>query len=157
LKIETTRFGEIEIEEEKIITMPLGLLGFPENKRFVVFQHKENSPFFWYQSLDDPGLAFVITNPILFKPDYQVNSEAVLRDMKWFDEPALDLFVIVTIPQGRPQDMTANLVGPILVNLDTQEAVQMIIADTSYTHKYPLLEPRAESEELRAESQEQRA
>lgn len=150
MKIATTRFGEIEIEEKKIITMPLGLLGFPENKRFVLFQHKENSPFFWYQSLDDPSLAFVITNPILFKPDYQVNSEAILHDMKWSHESDLDLFVIVTIPQGRPQDMTANLIGPILVNLNTREAVQMIIADTAYTHKYPLLEPRVERQEQRA-------
>ena len=139
MKIETAQFGEVEIEEEKIITMPLGLVGFPENKRFVIFQHKENSPFFWYQSLDDPELAFVIINPLLFKPDYQVNSEAVLGEMEWPADSKFDLFVIVTIPKGRPQGMTANLIGPILVNLNTKEAVQMIIANTSYTHKYPLL------------------
>jgi flagellar assembly factor FliW len=139
LKIVTAQFGSVEIEEEKIITMPLGLLGFPENRRFVIFQHKANSPFFWYQSLDDPGLAFVITNPLLFKPDYQVNPEAVLEEMEWSADSKFDLFVIVTIPKGRPQDMTANLIGPILVNLNTQEAVQMIISNTPYTHKYPLL------------------
>ncbi len=150
MKITTTKFGEIEIEEEKIITMPLGLLGFPENKRFVIFQHKENSPFFWYQSLDDPSLAVVITNPLLFKPDYQVSPESVLREMKWSDESNLDVFVIVTIPRGRPQDMTANLIGPILVNLNTKEAVQMIITDDTYTHKYPLLEPKADIQVQRA-------
>lgn len=139
MKITTAQFGEVEIEEEKIITMPLGLLGFPENRRFVIFQHKENSPFFWYQSLDDPKLAFVITNPLLFKPDYHVNPEAVFGEMEWPADVNFDLFVIVTIPKGRPQEMTANLIGPILVNLNTREAVQMVIADTAYSHKYPLL------------------
>jgi flagellar assembly factor FliW len=59
--------------------------------------------------------------------------------MKWSKEAIFDLFVIITIPKGKPQDMTANLIGPILVNLNTREAVQMVIANTSYTHKYPLL------------------
>ena len=139
MKITTAQFGEVEIEEEKIITMPLGLLGFPENRRFVIFQHKENSPFFWYQSLDDPKLAFVITNPLLFKSDYHVNPEAVFGEMEWPADANFDLFVIVTIPKGRPQEMTANLIGPILVNLNTREAVQMVIADTAYSHRYPLL------------------
>ena len=139
MKIATAQFGDVEIEEEKIITMPMGLLGFPENKRFVIFQHKENSPFFWYQSLDTPGLAFVIINPLLFKPDYRVNPDAVFGEMKWSKEANFDLFVIVTIPKGRPQEMTANLIGPILVNLNTREAVQMVMANSSYTHKHPLL------------------
>lgn len=139
MKIATAQFGDVEIEEDKIITMPMGLLGFPENKRFVIFHHKENSPFFWYQSLDNPGLAFVVINPLVFKPDYKVNPEVVLEEMKWSKEANFDLFVIITIPQGRPRDMTANLIGPILVNLNTKEAVQMVIANTSYTHKYPLL------------------
>ena len=142
LKIKTTRFGTITTEEEKTITMPFGMLGFPDVKRFVILQHKENSPFFWYQSVDDPMLAFVIMSPFLFKPDYSVNLENVLKEMSWNEEEKqnnLELYVVVNIPKGAPDKMTANLIGPILINNKIHQAVQMVISDSPYTHKFPLV------------------
>jgi len=142
LKIKTTRFGTITIEEEKIITMPFGMLGFPDVKRYVILQHKENSPFFWYQSVDDPALAFVIMSPFLFKPDYDVDVENVLKEMSWNEEEKqdnLELYVVVNIPKGAPEKMTANFIGPILINNKIHQAVQMVISDSPYTHKFPLL------------------
>jgi len=142
LKIKTTRFGIITIEEEKIITMLFGMLGFPDVKRFVILQHKENSPFFWYQSIDDPMLAFVIMSPFLFKPDYNVDVENVLKEMSWNEEEkqnTLELYVVVNIPKGAPDKMTANLIGPILINNKIHQAVQMVISDSPYTHKFPLV------------------
>ena len=142
MKIKTTRFGTITIEEEKIIAMPFGMLGFPDVKRFVILQHKENSPFFWYQSVDDPMLAFVIMSPFLFKPDYKVDSENVLKEMSWNEEEKqnnLELYVVVNIPKRAPDKMTANLIGPILINNKIHQAVQMVISDSHYTHKFPLV------------------
>ena len=142
MKIKTTRFGTITIEEEKIITMPFGMLGFPDVKRYVILQHKENSPFFWYQSVDDPALAFVIMSPFLFKPDYDVDVENVLKEMSWNEEEKqdnLELYVVVNIPKGAPEKMTANFIGPILINNKIRQAVQMVISDSPYTHKFPLL------------------
>ena len=142
MKIKTTRFGIITIEEEKIITMLFGMLGFPDVKRFVILQHKENSPFFWYQSVDDPMLAFVIMSPFLFKPDYNVDVENVLKEMPWNEEEKrnnLELYVVVNIPKGAPDKMTANLIGPILINNKIHQAVQMVISDSPYTHKFPLV------------------
>ena len=142
LKIKTTRFGTITTEEEKTITMPFGMLGFPDVKRFVILQHKENSPFFWYQSVDDPMLAFVIMSPFLFKPDYNVDVENVLKEMSWNEEEkqnTLELYVVVNIPKGAPDKMTANLIGPILINNKIHQAVQMVISDSPYTHKFPLV------------------
>lgn len=142
MKIKTTRFGTITIEEEKIITMPFGMLGFPDVKRFVILQHKENSPFFWYQSVDDPMLAFVIMSPFLFKPDYKVDLENVLKEISWNEEEKqnnLELYVVVNIPKGAPDKMTANLIGPILINNKIYQAVQIVISDSHYTHKFPLV------------------
>jgi flagellar assembly factor FliW len=142
LKIKTTRFGTINIEEEKIITMPFGMLGFLDKKRFVMLQHKENSPFFWYQAVDDPTLAFVITSPFLFKPDYKVDVDDVLKEMSWngdMEENNLELYVVVNIPKGSPEKMTANLIGPILINNKVRRAVQMVISNSPYTHKFPLI------------------
>lgn len=141
MKIETTRFGNVEVSEDRIITMPRGLPGFEERKTFCLFQHKEDSPFFWYQSIDDPALAFVITSPFLFKPDYKVDAGPAIDAMGWEGDPSkllLDCYVLVTIPRGMPEKMTANLVGPIIVNTETREAVQVLLLDDSYSHKYPL-------------------
>ena len=142
MKIKTTRFGTITIEEEKIITMPFGMLGFPDVKRFVILQHKKDSPFFWYQSVNDPMLAFVIMSPFLFKPDYNVDVENVLKEMSWNEEEKqnnLELYVVVNIPKGAPDKMTANFIGPILINNKIHQAVQMVISDSPYTHKFPLV------------------
>ena len=142
MKIETTRFGNVHIEEEKVIDMPLGMLGFPDQRQFVVIQHKENSPFFWYQSVHDPSLAFVITNPFLFKPDYDVDIDDVLDEMSWSEEKEnnnLELYVVVNVPKGSPHKMTANFIGPILINSMTRQAVQMVIPDSLYSHKFPLI------------------
>lgn len=142
MKIKTTRFGTITIEEEKIISMPFGMLGFPDVKRFVILQHKKDSPFFWYQSVNDPMLAFVIMSPFLFKPDYNVDVENVLMEMSWNEKEKqnnLELYVVVNIPKGAPDKMTANLIGPILINNKIHQAVQMVISDSPYTHKFPLV------------------
>lgn len=143
MKIETTRFGTITAEEEKVITMPFGMLGFPDAKRFIMLQHKENSPFFWYQSVDDPTLAFVIMNPFLFEPDYNIDLDDWVTEMAWNEEGRqdnLELYVVVNIPKGAPDKMTANLIGPILINNTIHQAVQMIISESSYSHKFPLLQ-----------------
>lgn len=142
MKIDTTRFGPITTGEEKIITMPFGMLGFPEEKRYVILQHREDSPFFWYQSVDDPALAFVITSPFLFEPDYSVPIDDTLEEMSWIEEKdkgTLELYVVVNIPSSSPDNMTANLIGPILINNRTRQAVQMVITDSPYSHKFPLV------------------
>ncbi|MBW2616278.1 MAG: flagellar assembly protein FliW [Deltaproteobacteria bacterium] len=142
MKIETTRFGTVTLGEEKILNMPFGMLGFPDKQRFVMLQHKENSPFFWYQSVNDPALAFVIISPFLFMPDYEVDIEDILTEMSWNKKSknnGLELYVVVNIPKGSPEKMTANLIGPILVNNKTRQAVQMVISKSPYIHNFPLI------------------
>ncbi|MBN1843465.1 MAG: flagellar assembly protein FliW [Deltaproteobacteria bacterium] len=146
MKVETTRFGTVELPEEKLISMSHGMLGFADKKRFCLIQHKEESPFFWYQSLDDPALAFVITNRWLFKPDYEVDLDAAVQAMGWDqqgEKVALECYIIVTIPRGAPEKMTANLIGPMVLNPKTCEAVQIVLYNDSYSHKYPLVKKKA--------------
>ena len=122
--------------------MPFGMLGFPDEKRYAIVQHKENSPFFWYQSVDDPALAFVITSPFFFVPDYSVPLDDAINQLSWDDEKIeekVELYVVVNIPNGAPNKMTANLIGPIVVNTDTFQAFQMVVTDSPYSHRFPLL------------------
>jgi flagellar assembly factor FliW len=146
VKIETTRFGTVEVPEDRVITMSQGLLGFPEKKRFCIIQHKKDSPFFWFQSVEEPALAFVITNPWLFKPDYKVDLALVNQNTGWENDDedvSSECYVLVTIPKGSPEKMTANLIGPVIINNKTREAVQIVLSDESYSHKYPLVNKEA--------------
>lgn len=97
--INTSRFGDVEIEEEKIIKMPEGILGFSDQKRFFMMNRKD-TPFKWLQSLDDPNLAFVILNPLVFEPNYHINipkSEVAFLDI--LDEKDALIMVIISIPK----------------------------------------------------------
>ena len=141
MKVDTTRFGAIDIREEEIITMPFGMPGFSDQKQFVLLDHKKDSPFQWYQSIQDPTLAFVVTDPFLFKPDYVVNMHHIMEELGWDPNVAgnqLKLYAIVNIPPGSPEKTTANLIGPVLINLVPSAAVQVIIPDSRYSHKFPL-------------------
>jgi flagellar assembly factor FliW len=142
LKIKTTRFGTISIKKEKTIDMPFGMLGFPDKNKFIILQHRENSPFFWYQSVDDPTLAFVITSPFLFKPDYEIDLENAFKEMSWNGDgktDGLEIYIVVNIPKGLPQKMTGNFIGPILINNKVRQAVQIVISNSPYVHNFPLL------------------
>lgn len=141
MKVKTTRFGTIALGEEKILKMPFGMLGFSDKKRFVILQHNTKSPFFWYQSIDDPELAFVITSPFLFEPDYTVDA-ALLEEMSWNGDGKdedLECYVVVNIPKGSPEKTTANLIGPIFINHRTRQAIQMVVSDSPYSHQFPLI------------------
>src|SRR5687768_5931065 len=72
MEIETTRFGTLSVEDERIITFPNGLLGFPDHTRFALIQTGEENYFFWLQAVDEPNLAFVVTDPGIFFKDYDV-------------------------------------------------------------------------------------
>lgn len=138
--IDTTRFGQIEIDQERIIHFPQGLLGFPDHKDYVVFEHKPDSPFCWLQSLDSPELAFVLTNPFHFNEQY-------LEDISSEDKKSLPkenganlvVFALVTIPPGKVQKMTVNLLGPLFIDAETRTGRQVILASTGYSHHHPLI------------------
>ncbi|MDD5434011.1 MAG: flagellar assembly protein FliW [Nitrospira sp.] len=142
MKLYTKRFGEIEIEEAKIIHFPHGILGFPDVKRYIVLNHlnKPDIPFKWLQAIDNPDLAFVITDPVLFYPEYApVINQQDLRELGISNLSERGIIAIVTIPQGAPEKMTANLQGPVVVNLTTREAKQVVLTGEEYQVRSPLL------------------
>jgi len=142
VKIYTSRFSEIDIDKDKVINFTRGIFGFPEAKRYIVLDHMNNPeiPFKWLQAIDRPDLAFVITDPLLFYPDYNpAIEEKDLRELRIADPSDYGTIVIVTIPHGEPEKMTANLQGPILLNLKTRDARQIVLLDEEYSSHYPLL------------------
>ncbi|NVM21126.1 MAG: flagellar assembly protein FliW [Desulfobacterales bacterium] len=141
MKIETAQFGAIDVSEDKIIIMPAGMPGFPGRGRFVILEREETRPFYWYQCVDDADLAFVIMNPYLFRPDYSVDLKPAVKEMSWEadGENSLKIYVIVNASNGTPEKITANLIGPLVINTRKHEAVQMVVYDSQYSHKHPIL------------------
>ena len=140
LTINTTRFGELEIEENRVIYFPEGLLGFLEYKKYVILEHRSDSPFCWLQSVDLPNLAFVMINPFMVKNDYL---EKLSPDEKQFfsnkngDETIV--FAIVTIPPGKVEEMTVNLLGPLVIDVKSRTGRQVILNNSGYNHRHPLI------------------
>jgi len=140
LKIQTTRFGEVEVEDQSIILVQGGIIGFARYERYMIIEHKSESPFFWLQAVDSPDLAFVIVDPCLFMPDYNLTlSEPILADLKAQESQEVAVHVLVTIPHGRPQEMTANLLGPLVINTQAKLARQIIVDDERYSHRHPII------------------
>ena len=140
IKVKTTRFGDIEIEERDVITLPSGIIGFPELKQYVLLDHDQDSPFKWLQSLEDAAIAFVLINPLLFKPDYLVEvNEAEVGDLDIQAEEDAVVSVIITMPSD-PQKMTANLKAPVIFNLKNRKGRQLILNNSEYTTRHNIME-----------------
>lgn len=140
--IETSRFGRLQMTEEAVIKVEGGLIGLPGHQDFVLIKHQGEAPFYWLQATTSPTLAVVVIDPLLFKPNYNPPlPAALLSDLGASSPKEINLFVIVTIPQGRPNQMTANLLGPLAINIDRRRAKQLILDDRLYSHREPILSP----------------
>lgn len=156
IKVKTTRFGEIEVKEADVIALPSGLIGFPELTRYVLLDHDKDSPFKWLQSLEDGAIAFVLINPLLFKPDYTVEvTEAEVSDLDLQNEEDAVISVIITMPSN-PQNMTANLKAPLVFNLKNRRGKQLILNNAAYTTRHNIMEEvRMRSSALEGEAAQQ--
>jgi len=139
MKVYTTGFGEIEIKDETIISFPAGILGFPNYTKYALIDVDENSPLKWLQSVEEPSLNFVVTDPNLFRPDYSIDAwKKDLEDIQGTKAEDIIVLVLVTVPTD-PSKMTANLKGPILINTSNNLAKQLIVDNPDYDIKYRLL------------------
>lgn len=136
--IQTTRFGEVEVDDERILHFPKGLLGFSRYSRYVLLEAGENSYFWWLQSIEQPDLAFVVTDPSLFVPTYRVPiREEQMHEMQLQSLEEAQVFIIVN---KREQMLTGNLQGPLIVHVGRREGRQFVLSDRRYTTRVPLLE-----------------
>ena len=140
MKIDTRQFGQVEIDEEKIINVPAGIPGFLDKKRYVILQKEETIPFFLFQCVDDPNLSFVVLDPIMILPEYSIEKKDIQRSVSWdFEKDEISCFVIVTIPSGNPEKMTANFLAPLVINNKRREGLQLILENSAYSHQQQIL------------------
>ena len=141
MKLETSRFGTLDLQEERVIRVPSGLYGFPDSKRYTLLEHKKGSPFVWFQSVDNGSLAFVLIDPLLVKPDYEVRiSPEDMKELQLADAPdGIQTLAIVNIASGEKVQLTVNLLSPIVINVKQKFGKQIILPDSRYSlrHRIP--------------------
>lgn len=143
MEIETTRFGTLDVEDERVMTFTSGLLGFPNHTRFALIQTGSENYFFWLQSIDEPNLAFVVTDPAIFFKDYEVPVREESQSELRLSDPALVQVFVICNKVG--DWLTGNLLGPIVVNAENRLAQQVVLTDKKWTTRQPLMRLAAEA------------
>ncbi len=151
LEIDSKDFGRIEVSTEQKVIFPRGLYGFEQYKEYYIIEYDEI--FKCLQSKDDKDTAFIIINPYHFKKDYILDiEEEDYKEIGFGDNEEeiksnLDLYVIVTIPSVEAKNMTANLLGPLVINTKTQIGKQSLSRHPDYGVKHNIMDELSKSGE----------
>ena len=144
--IHTINFGDLDIPEDKIITFKEGLPGFPQIHRFAVIEQEELKPFQYLQALEDPPIALFIINPFMVDPTYKFRlTDMDMEDLNSKNSAELAVFTVATIPED-PSQATLNLMAPIVINEKDRCGKQVILLESKYSVKHPLLDSKNENE-----------
>lgn len=136
--IRTKVYGEIEIDAQQVMEFPVGLFGFEHRHRYALMDSR-TPPFYWLQSLDDEGLAFVLINPYVAVNEYLLDIDpADLAAIGAPDPEDLLVFAVVTIPAERHL-ISCNLQGPLVINRRTRVGRQVISLDQRWSTRHYLL------------------
>lgn len=139
--VKTKYFGEINLSEDKIVTMERGMLGFEEYKKYTILfdSEKEGRPnVSWFQSVEEPGLAFSVINPMAVMEDYNpIVEDELLKGLGDITEENIVVLLPLTVPQDVTQ-MSANLKAPIIINADTRKGAQVVVENEEYEIKYKI-------------------
>lgn len=138
MKLQTLRFGELDLQETEIIHFEQGLPGFEDSRRFTLVEVEDHAPFAHLQSADNGELAFVVVDPFEFFPDYEFDlPESALEGLKITAPEQIMIRVIVSI-RDNLESATANLVAPVAFNMEKRLGRQVVLAKTGYMTKHAL-------------------
>ena len=144
-KVNTLRFGEIEVDEGKIVHFADGIPAFEEEHEFLIIPYDEESPYVFLQSMVTPELAFLMTMPFVFFPEYEFElDDANQEKLGLTRQEDMLVYMLLTIPDGQVESMTANLMAPIVMNQVTMQARQIVLDKSRYTTKHRLFPVKKE-------------
>lgn len=141
MTINTRVFGEVTIDDNKIIHFESGIIGFPELTDFALVYDLEkgnDAGIRWMQSIQEPNFAMPVMDPLLVKEDYNpVVDDEVLRPIGEFEIEDILVLVTVTVPKDLTK-MSVNIKAPLIINVNERKAVQLILDNDEYAVKYPI-------------------
>lgn len=142
--VKTRFFGEVDIEDDKILTFDNGIMGFEDMKRWTLIYDIEKGsegPISWFQSLDMAELALPVINPYTVTAVYEpVVEDELLKPLGEFKDEELVTFLTITIPSEDPSKTTANFRAPILINPVNRKGIQVIVNNEDYPIKFSIYE-----------------
>jgi len=135
--------GDLSVPPERVLWFPRGLIGFETQKEFTLVQLREDSPFMILQSMTDPALGLLVTDPFSFMSEYEVViGDPERKLLKLEDHRQVAILVTVSIPKGQPERTTLNLSGPVVLNSQAQIGMQIPQVDSRYpSHFIPGMTP----------------
>lgn len=136
--VESPRFGRLAVEPAKVITLQHGMIGFPQQRHFILLDHAPGSPLHWLQSVDEGGLAFPVASPLHFVSDYRPALPSDLAELVGdFGDEDLWLGVVVSFPPGQGT-ATLNLKAPVVLNTRSRLGAQLVLDDPSLPLRFVL-------------------
>jgi len=139
LKVKTTRFGTMEIDENKLITFPGGIPGIENLRRFFILPVEGTQDIQWLQAVEEPEVALLVIDPFKFFKGYSVDiPEIALKELEIKEPSEALVLTTITVPRDNPGGTTANLVAPIVINTRLKRAKQVILNGSPYTTKHRL-------------------
>ena len=139
MKLNTARFGEIEIEENRIFNFVMPIIGFDMLHKFIILDPKKDTLFKWLQSIEDPALAFPIISVSALNLDYTIDlPDNIVETLDIKNVESVLVMNITSIPQDNPKGTTINLLAPLIFNLDNQNAAQVVLSGSGYDISYPM-------------------
>jgi flagellar assembly factor FliW len=144
MRVKTKAYGDIDIDERQRVSFPAGLLGFEKFHDYVLLDAPQK-PFFYLQSLEVSELAFILIDPFLFRPDYSVDvSDEALGEIGVATPEGALVFAIVTVPPDGGS-VTANLMGPLIINRANRRGMQAVLPDSRWRVKHDIMAELASS------------
>ena len=138
MKIETSRFGEIEIESNKVITFKDGLPGFDDYSQYILIKADEIGIMYWLQAVDEPEIALCLANSFAVLRDYHPEVTAAdIADLETTDPADIIVLTVLVVPED-VEKMTGNLMAPVLINHAKKIGKQLILADDRYSARYSI-------------------
>lgn len=136
--LNTKHFGQLEVQDDRILTFEEGIPGFPDYKKYMLIfdEEDEDSPFCWLQSVNEGNVAFALLNPLKVYDNYAPKVEEEM--IKTLGEPNINdlvLYCIVVIPEDYKK-MTVNLKAPIIINTKTKKGMQIVAENEEYKVKH---------------------
>ena len=135
ISFDTSRFGRLEVNKDKIIHFPEGLIGFTDVKRYILLDYKDTL-LKWLQAVDDPDVAFIIVPLFEFFPDYSVKIEKSVKEFLEIENE--EDVTVLSILRVEGESVTANLQGPLVINSINKKGLQIVNEDTRFSCKTPL-------------------
>jgi len=136
-----TKLGELNLKDEDVIVFEEGVPGFEHLKRFVLVFPEETYPIGWLLSVEDEGVGLPVVDPRLVRVDYDPEiPQEDLEKLSVTGKEGLILLSVVTIPPGKPEDATVNLLAPILINPTIKKGRQVILYDQGYGLRHKISE-----------------